>query len=46
MEDGTYVIVDYEAEYKKSNKVKYLNYIVRVLEKYYKENGNFNLWLI
>ncbi len=46
LEDGTYAIVDYEAEYKRSNKVKYLNYIARVLEKYYKEDGNFNLRLI
>ncbi|MCI8672400.1 MAG: hypothetical protein HFI89_02745 [Lachnospiraceae bacterium] len=46
MEDGTYAIVDYEAEYKRLNKVKYLNYVARVLEKYYKEDGNFNLRLI
>ena len=46
LEDNTYVIVDYESEYKKSNKIKYLNYITRVLEKYYKENSNFNLRLI
>ena len=44
--DNTYVIVDYESEYKKSNKIKYLNYITRVLEKYYKEDGNFNLRLV
>lgn len=35
LEDGTYAIVDYESEFKKQNKVKYLNYIVRVMEKYY-----------
>lgn len=46
LEDNTYVIVDYESEYKKSNKIKYLNYITRVLEKYYKENSNFNLRLV
>ena len=46
LEDGTYAIVDYEAEYKRLNKVKYLNYVARVLEKYYKEDGNFNLRLI
>ena len=39
-------IVDYEAEYKKLNKIKYLNYIARVMEKYYKENENFDLRLI
>ena len=44
--DGTYAIVDYEAEYKKLNKIKYLNYITRVMEKYYKENENFDLRLI
>ncbi len=44
--DGTYAIVDYEAEYKKLNKIKYLNYIARVMEKYYKENESFDLRLI
>ena len=44
--DGTYAIVDYEAEYKKLNEIKYLNYIARVMEKYYKENENFDLRLI
>lgn len=46
MADGTYAIVDYEAEYKKLNKIKYLNYIARVMEKYYKEDENFNLRLV
>lgn len=46
LEDGTYAIVDYEAVYKKINKLKYLNYIARVIEKYYKEDENFNLRLI
>lgn len=46
LEDGTYAIVDYEAEYKRTNKVKYLHYIVRVLEKYYIDDGSFNLRLI
>ena len=46
MEDGTYTIVDYEAEFKKLNKIKYLNYIARVMEKYYKEDENFNLRLV
>lgn len=46
LEDGTYAIVDYEAEFKKLNKIKYLNYITRVMEKYYKENENFDLRLI
>lgn len=46
LEDGTYAIVDYEAEYKKLNKIKYLNYIARIMEKYYKENEDFDLRLI
>lgn len=46
LEDGTYAIVDYEAEFKKMNKIKYLNYITRVMEKYYKEEENFHLRLI
>jgi len=46
LEDGTYTIVDYEAEFKKLNKIKYLNYIARVMEKYYKEDENFNLRLV
>lgn len=44
--DGTYAIVDYEAEFKKLNKIKYLNYITRVIEKYYKENFNLRLIVI
>lgn len=32
LEDGTYAIVDYESEFKKLNKIKYLNYIARVME--------------
>ena len=46
LKDGTYAIVDNEAEFKKLNKIKYLNYITRVMEKYYKEDENFDLRLI
>lgn len=46
LEDGTFAIVDYESEYKKQNKIKYLNYITRVMEKYCKEDESFNLRLI
>lgn len=46
LEDGTYAIVDYESVYKKSNKIKYLNYIARVMEKYFKEDEAFSLRLI
>jgi hypothetical protein len=35
LEDGTYVIVDYESVYKPENKIKYLNYVARVLERYF-----------
>jgi hypothetical protein len=35
LEDGTYVIVDYESTYKPENKIKYLNYVARVLERYF-----------
>ncbi len=46
LEDGTYAIVDYESVYKKANKIKYLNYIARVMEKYFKEDETFDLRLI
>ena len=46
LEGGTYAIVDYESVYKKANKIKYLNYIARVMEKYFKEDETFNLRLI
>ena len=46
LEDGTYAIVDYESVYIRISKIKYLNYIARVMEKYYKEDENFNLRLI
>lgn len=37
LEDGTIAIIDYESKYKKEDKIKYLNYITRVLERYKKE---------
>ncbi|MCM1188964.1 MAG: hypothetical protein NC541_06670 [bacterium] len=46
LEDGTYAIVDYESVYKRISKIKYLNYIARVMEKYYREDEHFNLRLI
>ena len=36
--DGSYVIVDFESEYKKRNKSKYLKYISRILDKYMDED--------
>ena len=44
--DGSYAMVDYESEYKKSNKIKYLNHIARVMSRYYKEDENFRLRMI
>ena len=38
LEDDTYAIVDYEAEIKGENCVKYVNYIARVVERYFMEN--------
>lgn len=38
LEDGTLALVDYEAKNKISNRIKYINYIGRLLERYFKEN--------
>lgn len=38
LEDGTIAIIDYESEYKKKNRNKYINYIARVLKRYEKQN--------
>ena len=37
LEDDTLAIVDYESENKGSNKIKYISYIARVLERYYED---------
>ena len=37
LEDGRIAIIDYESEYRKANKLKYLGYAYRVLERYFKE---------
>lgn len=37
LEDDTLAIVDYESENKAANRIKYVNYIGRVMEKYYQE---------
>ncbi|MCM1082382.1 MAG: hypothetical protein NC393_06480 [Clostridium sp.] len=42
LEDGTVAIVDYESEYKTENKIKYISYITRVLERYRRE-GIYNI---
>lgn len=39
LEDGTFALVDYESDYRQENKIKYLDYIVRVLRKYEKVCG-------
>nr|WP_296459987.1 hypothetical protein [uncultured Acetatifactor sp.] len=36
--DGTVAIVDYESEYKKEDKIKYLNYLTGIANRYAKEN--------
>ncbi|MCL2253705.1 MAG: hypothetical protein FWC09_04600 [Lachnospiraceae bacterium] len=38
LEDGTYAIVDYESVYKRSNKIKYLNYVARIADKYFADD--------
>lgn len=37
LEDDTLAIVDYESENKVTNRIKYVNYIGRVMERYYQE---------
>jgi hypothetical protein len=37
LEDDSLAIIDYESEDKLSNRVKYINYIARVTEKYYED---------
>lgn len=47
LEDGTYAIVDYESVDKAENRIKYINYIGRVMERYYKDNNKIpNIRLI
>jgi len=38
LEDGTYLIVDYESTAERKNKIKYLNYVARVMEKYFSDD--------
>lgn len=40
LEDGTFVIVDYESMYKRLNKIKYLNYAARVIERYFSDTDS------
>ena len=41
LEDDSYLLVDYESEYNEENKIKYLNYIVRVSKRLYNELEKF-----
>ena len=38
LEDGSYLLVDYESAYDEANKVKYLGYVVRVSQRLYNKN--------
>ena len=38
LEDGSYVIIDYESKYSEENKVKYLNYIARLVKLLYNQD--------
>lgn len=44
LEDGTIAIIDYESSYSEESKVKYLNYITRVINRY-KEEGILDIEL-
>jgi hypothetical protein len=39
LEDGTYALVDYESADKEQDRIKYMNYIARVVQKLYREEG-------
>lgn len=39
LEDNTFLLVDYESVYKAENKLKYLEYVLRVLQRYQKVYG-------
>lgn len=41
LEDGSVALVDYESTYVDENKIKYLNYIVRVLKRIMSQNHQF-----
>ncbi|MDD3338298.1 MAG: hypothetical protein PHS82_05500 [Lachnospiraceae bacterium] len=43
--DGSFAILDYESSYKETNKIKYLEYIVRILRRY-KKRGIMKLRMI
>lgn len=37
LENDTFLLIDYESSYKDENKLKYLGYVLRILERYYKK---------
>lgn len=39
LEDGTLAIVDYESEDRVKNRIKYVNYVGRVMERFYRDTG-------
>jgi len=41
LEDGSYTIVDYESKYTPDNKIKYIGYVARIIQRLYNENGYF-----
>ncbi len=42
LKDGTVAIIDYESTYKEENKLKYINYIERIVS-YYKKEWKYNI---
>ena len=46
LEDGTYAVVEYASGCHKTDMAQYPNYIAKVMEKYDKGDGNFDLHLI
>ena len=43
LEDGTYALVDYESGNTTENRIKYLNYIGRVIKRIYADTGEIPL---
>jgi len=41
--NGSFALVDYESEDKPKNILKYLDYVARVMEKYYEEEKRYDL---
>lgn len=45
-EDGSYGIVDYESNFKESDKIDYLNYLARILKRFQKQGINAPIHMI